>query len=266
LTSSQNSHFKLLGFFKEEYPLVFLKTLATYQGSCTWKNGNGDSGVMDTVLSWFPSGCIQSKTSIEDGSDYYFYIDIQPTYAGSVNVGLYTDVSCVNPYTYPKDSVHTITSVLNTYYGYETDAEANIKSFNTMLDDFKVCQPCHTYDMSNTADVDGDNDSDYVCVDAAGNNGINMCSVFATQTTISKATFHDVEKASSQTTIVRTYSKSDIVATWWERWGFLLVSSIVFVIGSVCFCSVAVKRKRVVTKRKQLSTSSQEKGQPLINM
>jgi hypothetical protein len=245
---------------------VFLKTLATYQGSCTWKDGNGDSASMDTILSWFPSGCVQSKTPIADGSAYNFYMDIQPTYAGSVNVGLYTDLNCVHPYTYPKDTAHSITSVLNTYYGYETDASTAIQSFNSMLDDFKVCQPCHTYDMSNTADADGDSDSDYVCVDAAGNNGINMCSAFATQTTISKASFHDLEKASSQTTIVRTYSKSDITSSWWQRWGFLLISSIVFVIGNLCFCSVAIKRKRTTTKRKLLSSSSQDKDQPLIYM
>lgn len=243
-----------------------MKVLSARQGSCTWKDESDNLASIESTLGSLPATCTQSKTPIEEGSSSYLYFDIQPTYDGGMNVGLYTDSSCINPYTFPKGSENTVTSVLNTYYQDETDYSSSLDILNSLLDDFKVCQPCRTYDFTNVADVDGDGDSDFVCTDSTGDDGVNMCSVFATQTTISKASFHDVAKASSQTTIVRTYAATDVVETWWQKWGFLLISSIVFITGMICFCSIAVKRKRTVSNRRNNKLISADKQQPLIHM
>jgi hypothetical protein len=73
------------------------------------------------------------------------YFDLQPRVGGNVTVGLYTDNRCSEQYT--GDEVTTET-VLNSYYGYDVDAAVGIEQWNTALDDFKVCQPCRTYDLS----------------------------------------------------------------------------------------------------------------------
>jgi hypothetical protein len=281
----------LLGFFKEQYPLEFLEVLSNHQGTCTWKEATsdvvddnaeaedadeGDNAVADDSskittmtngLKWLPAGCIESKTLIEEGSASYLYFNLQPKYGGNFDVGLYTDSSCIVPYTYPTggDTSITVSSVLNTYYGYEIDTSNSISTMNSLLDDFKVCQPCRTYDVTNN--VDDGNGNWFVCNDSAGYAGVNMCNMFATTTTIEKASFRDVSTASSQTTIVRTYSATDVTETWWQRWGFLLLSALVFVFGLLCFVSVAVKRKRsntMLNNRKKLFGNNTDKQQPLI--
>lgn len=249
--------------------------MSNHQGTCSWKDNDNDGDVDEADatdskqtalvngLAWLPAACIQSQTPVADGSSSYLYFDLQPKYGGSFDVGLYTDSSCLAPYTFPKDSTVTVSSVLSTYYGYEIDAATSVSTFNTLLDDFKVCQPCRTYDVSNN--VADDNGNLYVCNDSAGYYGVNMCSMFATTTTIETASFHDVSKASSQTTIVRTYAATDVVESWWQKWGFLLISSLVFVFGLLCFCSVAVKRKRTVgNSRKALLFGSNDRQEPLI--
>lgn len=109
------------------------------------------------------------------------------------------------------------------------------------------------------------NEYKFVCNDAAGYAGVNMCSMFASTTTIEKASFQDVTHASGQTTILLTNSSADLVPTWWEEWGFFLISALVFVLGVLCFCAVAVKRKRSQPPPSRWkSMTSSDKGQPLI--
>jgi hypothetical protein len=240
-------------------------------------------------MNWLPKACTRSTTLItpDDSATkpFYLYFDLEPQRGGNFNVGLYTDAKCSVPYivgSRNKNDATTVNAVLNSFYGYEIDVTTSTQTYNTLLDDFKVCQPCRTYNLAagaasnnDAAVADADNaDGEaveeqaavdmFTCNDAAGYAGVNMCSMFASTTTIEKASFQDVTHASGQTTILRTYSDADIAQTWWQEWGFLLLSALVFVLGMMCFCTVAVKRKRTQGQSRWKSGASPEKRQPLI--
>jgi hypothetical protein len=170
--------------------------------------------------------------------------------------------------------------MISAKYGQDVDVSAQLQQINNALDTFKVCQPCRTYDLSAGAAVvaaaaEGDeeadgqdqqaanndadpNYNDFMCTDAAGNAGINMCEAIAKNSEIAAASLTDVYLASSTGTIQRTFGTTDAYATWWENWGFLLSSYLTFTIGVLCFCCVAVKRKRV-------DFSSGGNREPLVN-
>ena len=199
-----------------------------------------------------------------DGSATYAKFDLKPTSGGGVGIGLYTDFKCSQEY---KGSEVTVDEVLESYVGYDVEAEQTMEYVNQALDAFKVCTPCRTYDLNynpaQNANDDEDNDGDdddadpnnanFVCVDSAGYEGTNQCMMFAQNS--QKATFQDVSLASQQGTITRTNASVDVKESWWEAWGFFFISLLVFLLGIVCFCMNAVKRKRV---------SSTDKNEPLI--
>jgi hypothetical protein len=254
----QNTHYKTLGFFRQDYPVEFLNLLMTYQGSCSFSDG--EANAMADGLEWLPQQCTQSATM--DGSNY-LYFDLKPTSNGGIDVGLYTDAQCSIEYT---GTAATAQSVLTTNAGYDVALKENLAYINKALDTFKVCTPCRTFDLSYKAeaaaeDANGEqqdaaddgsdpNNQNYVCVDDAGNNGINQCYIFAKKSEIYPASAREVSLAHGQGTITSSFAAMDNRETWWQSWGFFLMSLLTFSIGLCCFCSVAVKRKRISSSSK----------------
>lgn len=164
----------------------------------------------------------------------------------------------------------SVESVLTTYYGYDVALEENMSNINSALDTFKVCTPCRTFDLTNTPEaaaaaqeVEGEEGAveeaeyvaGFVCNDDAGNAGVNQCAMFAQNSEISSATMSEIGTASRQGSITRLYASAEGRESWWQAWGFFFMSCLVFVIGMICFCSIAVKRKRI---------SSNNKNEPLL--
>lgn len=263
---NRGTHFKPLGYFLEDAPADFLQLLAQHQGSCTWSETRANA--VEDSLEWLPQGCTQSEVVVHgtQGSAMYVKFDLKPTRGGGVEIGLYMDYKCSQEYT---GSEVTVDQVLTNYYGYDIEAEQDLKYLNEALNAFKVCNPCRTYDFSydpsqNAADDEDDgndgnddggdpNNENFICEDYAGYAGVNQCTMFAQNS--QKASFREVSLASQQGTIKQTYASVDATETWWQAWGFFLISLLVFLLGMVCFCSIAVKRKRI---------SSSDKNEPLI--
>jgi hypothetical protein len=247
-----------LGFFRQDAPVEFLALLAKYQGSCSFSDGEANA-VADGA-GWLPQQCTQ--TQLDDGTAIYF--DLQPKKDGSVDVALYTDYKCSMLYS-GSTSAQT---VLTTYYGYDVGLEENMKNINSALDTFKVCTPCRTFDLTNTPEaaaaaaaqqVQGDDgaaqqaeyvNTGFVCNDSAGNAGVNQCAMFAQNSAISSASMSEIATASRQGSITRLYASAEVKQSWWQAWGFFFMSCLVFVIGMICFCSIAVKRKRITSNNK----------------
>lgn len=207
-----------------------------------------------------PQQCTVSNIQVSGST--YIYFDLKPKSNGDIDVGLYTENTCAVEYT---GSETTAQAVLTAYNGYDVALAQNLKAINSALDTFKVCTPCRTFNLdaktvaptddANAQGVDP-NSLDFVCTDAAGDTGVNQCMLFATTTQISSATTSDISMASQQGSITRTFVSSEGKQTWWEAWGFFFVSLMVFLVGLICFCAVAVKRKRV---------SSSSKNEPLMS-
>jgi hypothetical protein len=205
---------------------------------------------------------------LDDGSTIYF--DLQPKQNGAVDVALYSDYKCSMLYS----GSTTTQTVLTSYYGYDVSLEENMKNINSALDTFKVCTPCRTFDLTNTPEAaaaaadaaagDAENgaaqaaeyvNTGFVCNDDAGNSGVNQCAMFAKNSDISSATMSEIGMASRQGSISRLYASAEGRESWWQAWGFFFMSCLVFLIGMICFCSIAVKRKRV---------SSASRNEPLL--
>jgi hypothetical protein len=245
-----------LGFFRQDAPVEFLALLAKYQGSCSFDDGEA-TAVADGAA-WLPQQCTQAQ--LEDGTAIYF--DLQPKSNGAVDVALYTDYKCSMLYSGSTSAA----TVLSTHYGYDIALEDSMKSLNSALDTFKVCTPCRTFDLTNTPEaaaaaqeVEGEEgaaeqaeyvNTGFVCNDSAGNAGVNQCAMFAQNSQISSASMSEIGAASRQGSITRLYASAEGKESWWQAWGFFFMSCIVFVIGMVCFCSIAVKRKRITSSNK----------------
>jgi hypothetical protein len=250
-----------LGYFRQDSPVEFLTLIAKYQGSCSFTDG--EANAVADGLEWLPQQCTQ--TQLSDGTDIYF--DLKPLQNGGIDVALYTNAKCSMEYS----GTETAQSVLTTYYGYDVALEENMKNINSALDAFKACTPCRTFDLSYTPPAETDdgaqqaaeavndvNNLNFVCTDDAGNAGVNQCAMIAQNSDISSATTSEIRLASQQGTISRLYASAEGKESWWEAWGFFFMSLLVFLMGLICFCSIAVKRKRVST------ALSNNRNEPLL--
>jgi len=91
-----------------------------------------------------------------------------------------------------------------------------------------------------------------VCDDDAGYTNVNQCMKFKTKTDWQIASYKEVARASLQRTIRESYT-ADIVPTFWAKWGLLIMSSIVFVVGLFSCLWAARPPKVVATKRSSVS-------------
>lgn len=234
-----------------------MQLLANYQGSCSWED---DQYAAVLSAAFLPKGCTQL------GDNDLFY-DFKPLSGGGIDIGIYVDEHCIQEST---DSRLDLNALMSEQAGDNVDVSEQLQLINGAMDTFKVCQPCRTYDLSleyynanaqqenddaaeegNDDEDNEDNDNEdpnhfnFVCRDAAGNNGINMCEALAQNSEISAASMAEVYSASSTGTINRPFGGADASPSFLESWGFFLLSALVFMTGVMCFCCVAVKRKKV---------------------
>ena len=221
-----------------------------------------DSAFLQNALDMWPQGCTQSATTTEAGGSLYY--DIQPTSGGHMSIGLYTDNRCSIAY-------HGDITAEDVLYKDGTnvgDFDQFMEAWNAGLDHFRVCQPCMSYDLTNSymeaqnnngddaAEENGGQEEDdgstnegyFVCQDNAGYNSVNQCMMFATQTNIERASISEINIASQQGTIARVnvagVSHNSRFEDWWAAWGFFTLSMLVFVVGLVCFCMARSRRSR----------------------
>ena len=184
----EDTHFSLLGIFKQDQPYYWIEQLFKHEGYCLW--GQDQAGSMiDTEGYWPVSSCIQSDVTGEQGPIYY---RSKPLMFGGMTLGLYSDSSCMVDY---KGKV-SVQAVLG-------DADSDLRSLYTNLKDweklfgyYRTCQPCVTYNRANVKDFisrgllpqsgqnnrklqnqgQGHGDDPFYCYDRAGYENVNQVS------------------------------------------------------------------------------------------
>jgi hypothetical protein len=156
-----DTHFTLLGFFKQQDAGDFMEQLFKHQAYCLW---DGDQyEFMNGMREFWPNGC--TSTGKYDGSSL-IYMDIKPETEGKFGLGLYKDSSCTIEYTRNRVKLDKIVST-----GSGNNIYDDIDTFNAGLSVFSVCQPCKAYSLSGNGD-DHDEDGPFACQDDAGYNSV----------------------------------------------------------------------------------------------
>ena len=201
----ENTHYKLLGIFKEPKYNEWMEQLFKHEGDCLWDDYEYE--FMQSDREAWPKGCTASEThETSDGGMLYY--DLKPTEYGGMDIGLYTDDLCIDEYT----GSFTVEEVLQAA-GYQAFAGNNrgnngdnnkgnvlalaeeIQAWNDAFDVYKQCQPCKTYllthivaglgseynvtgnrnpDDGRDHNNDDDDDDNYHCHDAAGYDNVNQ--------------------------------------------------------------------------------------------
>ena len=152
----ENTHYKLLGIFKEPKYDEWMEQLFKHEGDCLWDDTEYE--FMQSDREAWPKGCTVSQTH-ETSTGGYIYYDLKPTEYGGMDIGLYTDDLCVDEYT----GSFTVEEVLEAagYSAYGNNNNNNndhdrnrgnvltlaeeIQAWNDAFDVYKQCQPCKTY-------------------------------------------------------------------------------------------------------------------------
>lgn len=289
-----NTHYSLLGFFKEPQYDNWMDQLFSIEGDCVWNDQ--EYSFMQGERAGWPTACTQTFFANEGSPIYY---DIKPSPYGDLDIGLYTDSSCSSEYSgsltanevvqgmvcggyvQPDESVVQVMCGSNYTYQYQDyDAwkaeqasgknynsedgqgkwtlEQDLYQWNQAFDVFKQCQPCMTYDLTNSISkyayknqevenryVDGENNGAFYC----GQDSVNQCQLFASQSQLISATVKDIELAGDQGTIttvqlpaVMNDGSSKVVVTYGKglneknadtnsvllNWLLLLISGVAF--------------------------------------
>ena len=254
------TNLELVGVFKQTDGLYdFTEQLFKHQGYCLWdadKQDSGDSGdsgdsaddetssdyeFMTNLSENWVYGCTQLEDLVDDYGNSLYY-DTKPLPGGDMTYGVYTDSSCLI------ESSLTWSDVLSAASNNGSNDEdgmpsiASLERWNTLLGDYKICQPCRAYNRVKTSDGssssndnsdrsedsgdyedgdDGEGGKDrhgFNCYDDAGYQNCNQCYKFQTQTDMEQATNDDLERATRQGTILAVtvdgtrYGKSHYVA------------------------------------------------------
>ena len=91
-----NTHYKLLGIFKEPHYDEWMEQLFKHEGDCVWDDH--EYKFMQANREAWPNGCTQSQTHMTEDEGYIYY-DLKPSEYGRMDIGLYTDDSCITEYT-----------------------------------------------------------------------------------------------------------------------------------------------------------------------
>ncbi|KAG7374216.1 hypothetical protein IV203_013311 [Nitzschia inconspicua] len=260
---TKQTHFQLVGVFKETNGLVdWAEQLIKHEGYCVWNNAaanvaseaeneqrnshSGDGGnseyfdFMYKDQNNWAQGC--TAMYLTDSYGNALWGDIRPLPEGNITDGLYLDNKCTreSSMTFGQYIVQFYTQY---YYDQEMGEEVaaqwkeNVAQWNSMMQDFKICQPCRAYSKTlnfngdvrqqfrflNEKNNDGGGDDElwgYNCYDYAGYQNCNQCFKFETKTDLEPASTEDLERASAQGTILavvvdgKIYGKPGIA--WYE--------------------------------------------------
>jgi len=184
----EDTHFKLLGIFKEPNYHEWMEQLFKHQGVCLWNNE--EYNFMQTDRYLWPCDCTSTGQLDDDGN--YLYYDTKPMPEGRIGLGLYTDSRCKYEY---QGSMNIMDILKNDGSAYSL--ESGLEQWNDAFDVFKVCQPCKAYNLGYNKDVNsgdrqgGDADEGYSfnCYDDADYVNVNQCMKYATKTEMIAGTF-----------------------------------------------------------------------------
>jgi hypothetical protein len=88
-----DTHFSLLGFFKEPKYFDWMEQLFKYQGDCVWTDE--EYQFMQSDRDAWPRGC---TATMYKENDQLLYYDLKPEEYGGMSIGLYTDSNCIEEY------------------------------------------------------------------------------------------------------------------------------------------------------------------------
>ena len=151
--SSTTTTWQLVGIFKIDRLSQgdgWMEQLFKHAGVCYWGWDNYE--IAANMRESLPNEC--QKTGYKFNG-MYLYSDVKPSQNAGISMGLYTDESCSQLYD-------------NTNYNpfVDTDmTESDFNTFNNLLDDYKICQPCIAYDLTQY---------DFSCADDAGYTNCNQ--------------------------------------------------------------------------------------------
>jgi hypothetical protein len=201
-----NTHFKLLGIFKEPDYSTFLEELFTFQGNCIWTDQEYSS--MASAMNIIPDGCTKADNGL--------YYDMKPEAGGSMTIGLYTDYNCVEEYTGSITVGETVAAMADDddstqKMALALDDSSSADSWNDALDAFKICQPCkatnlvslinHGAKVERYQNMDGENNFQCQANNNDGDQEINQCQQFRENTNMYAASYKDVMTAQEQSTV-----------------------------------------------------------------
>ena len=133
-----------------------MEQLFKHAGVCYW--GWDNYAIAAEMRKALPTECKQTDYI---HNDIYLYADVKPTVNGGISMGLYTDNLCSKLFVQGSGTYYDPFSVIG-------KKESDFDTFNTLLNDYKICQPCISYDLSN---------NDFTCADDAGYNNCNQVCV-----------------------------------------------------------------------------------------
>ncbi len=89
-----NTHFSLLGFFKEPGYGDWFEQLFKHEGDCVWTDE--EYRFMQSFREVWPERCTEAGTFPNTNSSLFY--DIKPSMYGEMEIGLYTDTNCIQEY------------------------------------------------------------------------------------------------------------------------------------------------------------------------
>lgn len=211
--------------------------LVKHEGYCLWDSTEYE--FMNQYYQMWPQGCTKTGNVINGTINVYY--DTKPLPGGQMGLGLYLDQYCSKEYTgslYTAADVFDAQNNLGSSFGFSNF----LSTWNADLSIFHICQPCKEYSRSQYASSNTDdsvNGPYFHCEDAAGVINANMCTLFKTNTQMQVASYADLQMASSQSSIQRSFTGSDVTPSYWEEWGVFTIACVVFALGLISFCWAA---------------------------
>ena len=189
-----NTHFKLVGVFKETDGLVdWAEQLFKHEGYCVWDEDTYE--LMQGTREMWPTYCIQLRYSDLYGNTLYLHV--LPQAEGNITMGIFSDEVCTQVSTTTNFTEYVYIFYENYYgssqYGVEAAQswEYKIETWNEYMNTYKICQPCRAYNLNKSEQSSGDgrllandeNDGEgdeeqwgYNCYDDAGYTNCNQVS------------------------------------------------------------------------------------------
>lgn len=163
-----DTHWQLLGFYKESGYTKWFEQLFKHQGYCLW-NHEGTFKFMYGYYSSWPRQCTKTQAQLSDGS--YLYYEMKPLEDANMTVGLYTDWRCRQEYTGDDFSVSDLLGDKAIRYDEKNNDDnmndeydwnqgvilgENLRYWNEAMSVYKVCQPCKAYNLKLNYQTDED--------------------------------------------------------------------------------------------------------------